>query len=43
MFTLYRIDFRSVSETDQIQCEQCSGKSNHTGPVRSLAAHTVPD
>ena len=31
MFTLYRIDFRSGSEIDPIQCEQCLGKSNRTG------------
>ena len=34
MFTLYRIDFLSGSEIDPIQCEQCSGKSNQTGPDR---------
>ena len=35
MFTLYRIDFRSGSEIDPIQCEQCLEKSNRTGPVWS--------
>ena len=35
MFTLYRIDFRSGSRIDPIQCEQCLGKSNRTGPVWS--------
>ena len=28
---LYRIDFRSGSEIDPIQCEQCLRKSNQTG------------
>ena len=37
MFTLYRIDFRSGSGIDPIQCEQCLGKSNRTGPVWSWA------
>ena len=35
MFRLYRTDFRSGSEIDPIQCEQCSEKSNRTGPIRS--------
>ena len=35
MFTLYRNDFRSGSGIDPIQCEQCLGKSNQTGPVWS--------
>ena len=35
MFTLYWIDFRSRSEIDPIQCEQCSGKSNRIGPISS--------
>ena len=30
MLTLYRINFRSCSETDLIQCEQCLGNSNLT-------------
>ena len=28
-------NFRPGSELDPIQCEQCSGKSNRTGPVWS--------
>ena len=43
MFTLYRIDFRSGSGIDPIQCEQCLGKSNRTGRVWSWAVHTVSD
>ena len=35
MLTLYRIDFRSGSGIDPIQCEQYLGKSNRTGPDRS--------
>ena len=33
MFTLYRIDFRSGSEIDPIQCEQCS-QGNRTRSYR---------
>ena len=43
IFTLYRIDFRSDSGIDLIQCEQCLGKSNQTGPVWSWAVHTIWD
>ena len=39
MFALYRIDFRSVSENDLMQCEQCLGKSNRTGPQFSCSNH----
>ena len=39
MFTLYRIDFRSSSEIDPIQCEQCLGKSNQTGLELSCSHH----
>ena len=39
MFTLYRIDFRSGSEIDQIQCEQCLGKSDRTGLELSCSHH----
>ena len=38
MFTLYRIDFRSSSEIDPIQCERCSG--NWTGPELSCSHRT---
>ena len=43
MFTLCWIDFRSGSGIDPIQCEQCLGKSNRTGPVSSRAVHTIWD
>ena len=39
MFTLYRIDFRSGSGIDPIQCEQCLGKSNRTGLELSCSHH----
>ena len=35
MFRLYWIDLEAGSEIDPIQCEQCSGKSNLTRPIRS--------
>ena len=48
MFTLYRIDFRSGSEIDPIQCEQCLGEiePDRTGPDRtglelSCSRHTI--
>ena len=39
--TLYRIDFQFGSEVDRIQCEQCSRKSNRTGPVLLVELFTL--
>ena len=42
MFTLYLIDFLYALKIDPIQCEQCSGKSNWTGPDRYVIELFTP-